>query len=155
MDRINEFFDKLFNYIPGHFFGLLYFIIGFLGDLIALIISALVGDYIMWEKSISVLGHQTGGIYLRGGLIISSIFSIPFIIYIGRAVKHEDVKENLRKITVSVGIFSSIVAILTGTFSGVNEFISMLHGLFALLSWIGGAIFCSLFGILMVRNPNF
>ena len=155
MDKINESFDKLFNFLPGYIFGFLYFSIGLIGDFLALLLSDLAGEYVMWEKSISVLGHKTGGIFLRGGLIISSLFSIPFIVYIGRTVKHEDVNENLRKIAVSVGIFSSISAILTGTFSGVNEFISMLHGLFALFSWIGGAIFCTLFSIVMLKNPNF
>ena len=155
MEKTNEFFDELFNLLPGYFFGFLTFIIGLTGDILALILSGLAGEYVMWEKSISILGHKTGGMYLRGGLIISSLFSIPFLIYIGRAVKHEDVNENLRKIAIIVGIFSSITAILTGSLSGVNEFISMLHGLFALLSWIGGAAFCSLFSIVMLKNSNF
>ena len=155
MVKINEFFDKLFNFTPGYIFGFLYFIIGLTGDLLALLFSGLAGDYIMWEKSISVLGHKTGGIYLRGGLIISSLFSIPFIIYMGRVVKHEDINENLSRLPVIVGIFSCVTAILTGTFSGVNEFISMLHGLFALFSWLGGAIFTLLFSIVMLKNPNF
>jgi len=155
MKKVNEFFDKIFNFIPGYVFGFLYFIIGLIGDILALLLSSIAGDYVMWEKSISVLGHKTGGLFLRGGLIISSLFSIPFIIYFGRIVKHKDVNENLRKITLSVGIFSSITAILTGTFSGVNEFISMLHGLFALFSWIGGAIFFTFFSILMLKNPEF
>ncbi|MFX1573928.1 MAG: hypothetical protein ACFFB0_14370 [Promethearchaeota archaeon] len=155
MVKINEFFDKLFDFLPGYIYGLLCFIIGLTGDLLALIISGLAGDYVMWEKSISILGHRSGGIFLRGGLIISYLFSIPFIVYIGRIVKHEDVNEDLRRLAVTTGIISSITAILTGTFSGVNEFISMLHGFFALFSWMGGAIFCALFSIVMLKNPNF
>jgi len=155
MKKINEFFDKIFNSISGHIFGLLTFIIGFSGDILALIISGLAGDYIMWEKSISILGHRAGGVYLRMGLIISNILAIPFIIYFGRILKDENINENLRKLTIGCGIFASVTAVLTGIFSGVNEFISSLHGLFALLSWIGGAIVCALFGYLMLKNSKF
>ncbi|MFX1503979.1 MAG: hypothetical protein ACFFDH_23660 [Promethearchaeota archaeon] len=155
MKKINEFFDKIFNFISGYNFGFLTFIIGFTGDILALVISCLVGDYVMWEKSISVLGHKTGGIFLRLGNIISNIIAIPFIIYLGRVLKGENVNENLRKITVAGGIFTSITAALTGIFTGVNEFISNLHGLFALFSWIGGAMVCALFGYLMLKNSKF
>ena len=152
MSKVNKFFDELFDLIPGYIFGLLYFFIGLIGDIIALLLSP---DYIMWKKSISILGHHPGGIFLRVGLIISSIFSILFIVYMGRVLKQESVNNNLRKLAVITGIFSSAAAIFTGTFSGFNEFISSLHGLGALLSWIGGAIFCILFSIVMLQSTNF
>ncbi len=155
MKKINEFFDKIYNLISGENFGFLTFIIGFTGDILALVISCLMGDYVMWEKSISVLGHRTGGIFLRLGNIISNIIAILFIIYLGRVLKDENINENLRKLTVAVGIFTSISAALTGIFTGVNEFISNLHGSLALLSWIGGAITCTLFGYLMLKNSKF
>ncbi|MFX1365718.1 MAG: hypothetical protein ACFFCE_16460 [Promethearchaeota archaeon] len=155
MKKVNEFFDNIFNYTSGYNFGFLAFIIGYSGIYLALLISALMGEYIMWEESISVLGLVAGGPYLRVGLISSYILAIPFIIYLGRLLKNENINENLRKITIVVSIFSSITAVLTGIFSGINEFISSLHGLFALLSWIGGAIACSLFGCLMLKNPKF
>jgi len=155
MKRINEFFDKIFNFTPGYIFGFLTFIVGLTGDILALLLSGLAGDYVMWEKSISILGHKTGGIYLRVGLVISSILAIPFIIYLGRLLKDENINENLRKLTIGCGIFASVTAVLTGIFSGVNEIISTLHGLFVLLSWIGGAIVCFLFGYLMLKNSKF
>ncbi len=150
MKKVNNFFDKLFNFLPGYIFGLLTFIIGFCGDIIALFLSP---EYIMWKKSISVLGGKTGGIYLRLGIIISSSFSIPFIIYIGRAIQHENVNENLRKSAIITGLFSSVSAILTASFSG--GIFSDIHGLFALFSWVGGAIFCTLFSIVMLKNTEF
>lgn len=152
MKRINEFFDNLFNLVPGYIFGLLSVIIGLTGDILALLFSP---EYVMYQKSISILGQHSGGMFLRGGLIFSSLFSIPFIIFLGRALKDETVNENLRKLAIITGIFSSVSAILTGTFSGVNPFISSLHGLFALFSWMGGAIFCLLFSFVMLKNPKF
>ena len=67
MSKVNDFFDKLFTKIPGYIFGLLTFIIGSSGFIIAILLSP---EYVMWEKSISVLGHQTGVIFSRLGLII-------------------------------------------------------------------------------------
>ncbi len=155
MKKINDFPDKLYDRTPGSIFGLLTFIIGFLGYIIALVLSP---DYVMWKKSVSILGNteiNPGGVFLRMGLIISNILSILFFIYFGRALKDEDINENIRKIAVVSGIFTSISALLTGIFSGINEFISFLHGLFALFSWIGGIIVCLLFGILMLKNLKF
>jgi len=152
MSGVNEFFNKLFKFIPGYVFGLLTFIIGLLGDIFALLFTP---EYIMWKLSISMLGILTGGIFLRVGLIISNIFSVFFIIYLGRVIKDENINESMRKLAITAGIFTSISVILTGVFTGSNPLISDLHGLFALLSWIGGAITCFVFGFLMLRNLHF
>jgi len=150
MKRINEFFDNLFKVIPGYIFGLLTFVVGFSGFILALLLSP---EYVMWEKSISLLGHQTGGIFSRIGLIISNTIAIPFIIYLGRALKDENVNENVRKIAVGAGIFISLIAALTGAVSGGA--LSSLHGLFALLSWMGGIVVCLLFGLLMLKSSKY
>jgi len=150
MKRINEFFDNLFKVIPGYIFGLLTFVVGFSGFILALLLSP---EYVMWEKSISLLGHQTGGIFSRIGLIISNTIAIPFIIYLGRALKDENVNENVRKIAVGAGIFISVIAALTGAVSGGG--LSSLHGLFALLSWMGGIVVCLLFGLLMLKSSKY
>lgn len=150
MKRINEFFDNLFKVIPGYIFGLLTFVVGFSGFILALLFSP---EYVMWEKSISLLGHQTGGIFSRIGLIISNTIAIPFIIYLGRALKDENVNENVRKIAVGAGIFISVIAALTGAVSGGG--FSDLHGSFALLSWMGGIVVCLLFGLLMLKSSKY
>ncbi|MFX1376801.1 MAG: hypothetical protein ACFFA0_13410 [Promethearchaeota archaeon] len=150
MKRLNEFFDNLFTIIPGYIFGLLTFVVGFSGFIIALLLSP---EYIMWKKSISVLGHHPGGIFSRIGLIISNTIAIPFLIYFGRFLKDEDMNENIRKIAVGAGIIISVNAVLTGAVSGGG--LSDLHGLFALLSWIGGVVGCLLFGLLMLRSSKY
>jgi len=150
MKRINELFDNLFKVIPGYVFGLLTFVVGFSGFILALLFSP---EYVMWEKSISLLGHQTGGIFSRIGLIISNTIAIPFIIYLGRALKDENVNENVRQIAVAAGIFISVIAALTGAVSGGR--FSDLHGSFALLSWMGGIVVCLLFGLLMLKSSKY
>ncbi|MHA2037472.1 MAG: hypothetical protein ACW98X_13635 [Promethearchaeota archaeon] len=152
MSKINELFDNLFNKVPGYIFGLLTFIIGFLGDVLALIFSP---EYQMWRYSSSMLGLMTGGIFIRVGFIISNIFAIPFLIYFGRALKDENVNEIVRKIAVGAGIFTAVSVILTGVFTGRGVFMDTLHGVFALFSFIGGAITCSIYTFLLTKNPKF
>jgi hypothetical protein len=152
MGKVNDFFDILFNYSPGYIFGLLTSVIGFLGFVIAIALSP---GYVMWERSISVLGHQAGGIFSRMGLIISNVLAIPFIVYVGRSLKDENINENLRKVAVGVAIFSSVIAALSGIITGSVQIIKDIHGFFALLSWIGGLLVCSLFGLLMRKSKKY
>jgi len=150
MEKLNEYFDKLYRNLHGYIFGLLTFVIGFSGFIIALLLSP---EYVMWEKSISVLGHETGGVFSRIGLIISNTIAIPFVVYLGRALKDENVSEKVRKIAVGAGIFASVIAALTGAVSGGG--LSELHGSFALLSWMGGLVVCLLFGLLMLKSSKY
>lgn len=136
----------------GSIFGILAFLIGFFGNIISLILTPV---YKMWLSSISMLTLYPTGIYLRIGLIISNILAIPFIIYLGIAQKDENVNEKIRKFAIGAGIFSCVSAILTGFVTGTNPIISTLHGLFALFSWIGGAITCSVFSYLLLKNTKF
>ena len=93
MRKVNDFFDKLFTKFPGYIFGLLTFVIGFFGFIIAILLSP---EFVMWESSISVLGHQTGGIFSRLGFIISNTIAIPSLIYLARSLKDENLNENTR-----------------------------------------------------------
>ncbi|MFX1504153.1 MAG: hypothetical protein ACFFDH_24550 [Promethearchaeota archaeon] len=152
MDKVNEFFDKIFDVLPGYFFGLLSISVGIFGDILALIFTP---EYQMTKNSISALGDLTGGIFLRTGFIISGLIAIPFFIYLGRVVKDDNVNELLRKVALATGVFTSICVSLTGIFSGVNDFIKSLHGTFALFGWLGNiAVFIS-FSLLMLKNPKF
>ncbi len=130
----------------GYIFGILASIIGFMGYIIALLLTP---EYVMWKYTISYLGDLSGGIFLRGGLIISNCLAIPFIIYLGRIVKNDQINDIIRKFAVGIGIFTSVSAILTGSTYGA------LHGIFALFAWIGSAFVCSLFGLLMVKSTKF
>lgn len=143
----------IFYRIPVYIFGIGVFVIGFLSNVIAIIFSP---EYVMWEKSISILGsYHPGGKIMRIGLIISYNLAIPFFIKFSKALKDETINDNLRKLAVACGIFTSVTAMLTGTFSGINEFIGLLHGLFALMSWLGGVVVTLLYGFLMLKNSKF
>ena len=152
MNKINQFFDNLFDIVPGYVFGLLAFITGFLGDFLALLFSP---GYQMLRSSISLLGLNPGGIYWRLGMIISNIFAIFFLIYLGKILKDENFNDIIRKIAIGSGIFTSVSGILTGAFTGVTELIIYLHGIFALMSFIGSAVLYSLFAFLIAKNSKF
>lgn len=150
MKKVNDFFDNLFDIIPGYIFGFLSVFVGLLGDILALSFSP---NYLMWKSSISLLGHCSGGIFLRAGLIISGFLAVPFMVYFGRIIKDENVNEYIRKSAYIIGIFSSMCASFAGIFSG--GIFSNIHGFFALLSWLGGAAFSILFSISMLRSSKF
>jgi uncharacterized integral membrane protein len=152
MKKVNEFFDKIFNVMPGYIFGLIAFTISLSGNILALIFTP---EYEMTKNSISALGDLTGGIFLRTGFIISGLIAIPFFIYLGKVLKDKNVNELLRKTAIGAGIFSSICVSLTGTFSGVNEFIKSLHGTFAMFGWFGNIAGFILFSLSMLKNPKF
>ncbi len=145
-------YKVIFKEISIYVFGIMVFIVGFLCNIVAIIISP---EYFMWKWSISVLTHHPGGGFMRIGFIISYNLAIPFFIKFGRLLKAETINDHLRKLAVACGIFTSVAAMLAGTFSGRNTLNSTLHGLFALLSWLGGAVVCLLFGLLMLKNSRF
>ncbi|MHA2399526.1 MAG: hypothetical protein ACXADU_11640 [Promethearchaeota archaeon] len=156
MINLSKFFDKIFEKIPGYIFGILSFVFGILGPGLAIIFSP---EYMMWRYSISQLAHETGGLFLNVGLISSNILTIPFIVYLGRLLKDDQINELLRKFAIGAGILATISSILVWTFSGDlsanSSFISDLHGFFALISWFSGAIVCALISFLMGRHVKF
>jgi hypothetical protein len=148
----NRFFDRLFNIIPGYIFGLIAFSIGFSGDLVGILLSP---NYQMWKSSISLLGLHPGGMYMRLGMIISNIFAAFFIIYLGKSLKDESRNDIVRKLAIGCGIFTTLSGILTGFFLGRTELLIYLHGMFALLSFVGGAVFYSLITFLIAKSSKF
>ncbi|MFX0006838.1 MAG: hypothetical protein ACFFAV_08930 [Candidatus Hermodarchaeota archaeon] len=139
-------------FIIGSTFGILAFFIGILSYIISLILTP---TYRMWALSISNLLLEPFGLFARVGLIISNFIAIPYIFSLGKTLKRENVNDLIRKIAIIAGVFSCINAILTGIVAGNNPILSTLHGLFVLLSWIGGAITCTGFSLLMLKNPIF
>lgn len=152
MNKGNKLFDKLFNYIPEYVFGIVASIIGISGYIISLILTP---DYIMWRLSISNLLLEPYGPFARIGLIVSNSIAIAYIVSLGKAQKRENVNELIRKIAIGAGIFSCVAAILTGIVAGHNPIISNLHGIFVLLSWIGGSVTTFSFSFLMLKDSNF
>ena len=150
MKRIKNFLNELLNRIQGAFFGIISSIIAGLGDIIALTFFP---GYCILNNMVSDLGiTEGGGIFFNLGLILSGIIAIPF--YYSLSLNF--LKENIliRKYALITSIISCITFSLIGVFPAYREnFLSLyLHGTFATISWISGALYCFLFGILMYQN---
>jgi hypothetical protein len=148
MSSLNKSHIKKINY----FFGLLAFLIGILGYIISLVLTP---TYRMWAIPLSNLLVEDTGIYARIGLIISNFMAIPFVVTLGIFQKSDNVNESIRRIAIGAGIFSCTASILSGFFAGHDVILSNLHGLFVLLSWIGGSMTVLGFSFLMLKNPKF
>lgn len=126
MEKLNNFFDKLFKIVPGGIFGLLSISIGISIDIIGLIISG----YSIYTHSVSSLGIvPVVGMIFNIGLFFSGITAVIFNIYLGKIISREFVNEKAIKITVAISVVSSFSLSLVGVFplSQESETILVLH----------------------------
>ncbi|MFX1259047.1 MAG: DUF998 domain-containing protein [Promethearchaeota archaeon] len=154
MKRLNNFFDKLFETIPGGVFGLISVAIGICVDIIGI---ATFPEYNITTHSVSMLGIGPLGWFFNLGLIISGIIAVPFEISLGRSISRDFVNDKLIKIAVVISIISSFSLSLVGFFPANpgNYEIMVLHGLFSTISFIGGLVYCFMFGLFMFKDPKF
>lgn len=156
MEIPKKIMDKLLEYLPGGFYGLLSVAIYIFCDIMAILFFP--GSYNFLENMISDLGVGPGGIFFNLGLIISGIISIPFYMHLGRSLRSENIRsEILRKIAIVASLISIITYILIGFFPAIpeNQIIFFIHGTLALISWVTGSIYCSFFSILMLKDVKF
>ena len=155
MNKINIFFDKILEKIPGWVFGVLAALIGIVCDIIAVLSYP---DYDWTTQVVSELGvGSTAYIFNFGSLIIPGLLAIPFVIYIGKAFENENVNERIRKTTLIVSIVYCIACALIGVFPSIpgQKIIIFIHGLSALTCWLGGLLFLILLSIQIPKNPTF
>jgi len=150
--RIRENLTRLYNSVPGTIYGLIAFGISIFAHLIGLLLYP---NYDMTTMTISQLSNGYGGLFYRIGLISTGIIAIPFCIYLSNSFK----KKNRSILLIKYAKFSSLLycisLIFIGYFWGPNPLVSFIHGLFALVAWIDGLIFISLFSILMLKDIKF
>ncbi|MFX0075557.1 MAG: DUF998 domain-containing protein [Candidatus Hermodarchaeota archaeon] len=152
MTTKSTFFKKWMKSIPASVFGLLSFGISLITHLIAVLLYP---NYDITSEAISLLSNGNGGILYRIGLILSGILGIPFCIYMGKFFKKDNSIELIRKLALIGSIIYCISLIFIGYFWGDNLVISTIHGISAVLCWIDGFVFISLFSILMFKDRRF
>jgi hypothetical membrane protein len=154
MEKIIIFFDRPFKLVPGGFFGLLSFIVGFSFIFIAYF---KVPGFSMLENTISSLGVVPGitGLIFNIGLILAGITAIPLFIYLGRTLQSEGFNKNLKKIAFTFSIIICISLCLIGCFPAYNNIIGVFHGLFAGTYFICGLISSILFSFLIWSDLRF
>jgi len=153
MKRLNLLTDKL-TPVHGGIFGILSLSIGILCDFLSYLF---IPGYNMVDNMVSELGVGPGGIIFNIGVIISGILVIPFYISFYKSFSTENIKPNMKKVTVVLALISSITFSIIGFFplTEENRLINATHGTLALIHWITALISIVIFGILMIQDYNY
>lgn len=155
MEDLKFYFNKLLKTQIGPVCGLLSVIIGLSSDLIAL--SFFSGfDF---NNMISWLGGEYSpcALLFNLGIIFSGIFAFPLFLHINRVLKEENISSKLRKATIVIALNSCIFFTLVGVFPSLayNELFSFLHGIFFVISMIGGIIYLLFYSVLFLKSISF
>ena len=141
--------SKLYKIIPGPYWGLFSMISGLLGDILAI---AFFPDFNL-NHMISALGAGPGAIYFNIGTILSGLFALLFYLYMIKVIGRGTQNPKIRKVGRFFAIISCIFFSLVGVFpTSLNMIIFVLHGTFALISWLSAIIYLSIFSFLIFEN---
>ena len=154
MNKINHFFDKLLETVPGGVFGIISMLIG----ISSLFISILnYPGYSMVLLYISNLGIGPGlsAPIFNIGIIVTGFIAIPFYVYMGRVMKTEGVNEKYRKNSITLAIIGCISLSLVGCFPAYNLILLLFHGSFAALFFLSSLICSIAFSYLMWNDTRF
>lgn len=133
-------------------YGLLSITFGALGDLIAYLMYP---GYDFRRRAVSSLCLGPGGLFFQAGTVISGLFAILFVIYLVRTFNDDEINENIRKTARISAIISCVSFIILGVFCGSNPIIAYIHGINAVVSWISGLLYISLYNFLIIKSSNY
>ncbi|MHA2288906.1 MAG: hypothetical protein ACXABG_08965 [Promethearchaeota archaeon] len=147
MEKLKPLVLNTYNFIPAPVYGLLSAVVGLSGD----IISILLFEGYTLNRMISVLGTGPGGVFFNIGTILSGIFALLFYLYLIKLIGANDPKlfRAGRFFAINSCVFFSLVGIFP---SSRNLIIFVLHGTFALLSWLSAIIYLGIFSYLIFKN---
>ena len=149
MEKLKTNILKILNFIPSPYYGLLSAFVGIGGDIIAI---ALFPSY-NFNRMISVLGTGPGAIYFNIGTILSGIFALLFYLYLIEVIGKETNDPKKQKVGRFFAINSCIFFSLVGVFpTSTDTILFVLHGTFALISWLSAIIYLSIFSSLIFKN---
>lgn len=144
--------NKSLQKISSGVFGLLSITFGIIGDFIAYLMYP---EYDFRRRAVSSLCLGPGGLFFQTGTVISGLFAILFLIYLIRTFKDDEINENIRKYARISAIISCVSFIILGAFCGSNPIIAYIHGINAVISWIFGLLYISLYNILIIKSSNY
>jgi len=156
MEDLKFYFNKLLKTPIGPICGLLSVIISLTGDLIALLFFS---GFNFDDNMISILGGEwsPGATFFNLGIILSGILAFPLFLHINRILKEEKISSKLRKAAIVIALISCIVFSLVGVFPSLedNLLYSDLHGIFFVISMIGGIIYLLFYSVLFLKSNSF
>ena len=136
----------------GGLYGLISILFGIMGDLISFLLYP---GYNFTKSAVSTLCKGPGGLFFQLGTVCSGIFAIPFVFALSRNFNKDEVSAKFSKIILYIAVVSCIAFIGLGIFCGSNPVIALIHGIFAVISWLSGIIYVTGFNILMHRDSQF
>ena len=152
MENLKTHILNIYNLIPAPIYGLLSAVVGLGGDIIAI---ALFPGFNL-NHMISALGTGPGAMYFNIGTIISGLFALLFYLYMIKVIGKETTDPKLQKVGRFFAINSCISFSLVGFFpTSTTMILFVLHGTFALISWLSAIIYLSIFSNLIFKNKNF
>lgn len=152
MEKLRINLSRVSEKIPSGVYGLLSITFGAMGDFIAYLMYP---GYDFRRKAISSLCNGPGWLFFQSGTVLSGLFALVFLIYIEKSFDVEENNANLRKYAKITGIISCVSFILLGVFCGSNIIIAYIHGISAVITWISGVLYISLYNFLMVKSSNY
>ncbi|TKJ20772.1 MAG: hypothetical protein CEE43_11970 [Promethearchaeota archaeon Loki_b32] len=152
MRKLKLISDKFTLKILTGVFGLLSITFGIIGDIIAYLMYP---GYDFRREVVSSLCKGPGGLFFQSGTVISGLFAFIFVIYLVRTFDGDEINENLRKFAKIMAIVSCASFIMLGVFCGSNPIVAYIHGTSAMISWISGLLYITLYNIFFIRSSNY
>jgi hypothetical protein len=151
--KYNEILTRIFNFMPGPFYGIFSTVIGLLGDILAIFFSS---SYNL-SQMISVLGTGTWGFFFNFGTILSGIFALPLYFYLERVLAKENLNRKVRKAAIISAVISCMFFITIGIFPSYENDVFFLysHGISTLFCFLSGVIYILLFSYLFYKSSQF
>lgn len=139
----------IYNSIPAPIYGVLSAVVGLVGDIIAIALFPTFN----FNHMISALGAGPGALYFNMGTILSGLFALLFYLYLIEVIGKESNHPKQQKVGRFFAINSCIFFSLVGVFpTSTNTILFVLHGTFALISWLSAIIYLSIFSSLIFKN---
>jgi hypothetical membrane protein len=151
---IFQIIKRILIYIPGEFFGLLSVSSALGGILIAFFPFS---GYNILFCDVSYLAASPYGIIFNIGLIFSGLIAIPFHFSMIKQIESQLISIKLKKTILSLSLTSSLTLSLIGFFPVLtgNVIILLIHGILALITFLGVTIYCFLYGVLFLKDQKF
>lgn len=150
---IRNYLNKIYEVVPGPYWGILSMIIGLLGDIIAVLLTPGYNLTFM----VSYLGTGPGALFFNLGTILSGFFALIFYLYLIPILKSEFISDKNVRIALVFSVSSCIFFMLIGFFPAItsNSTLILIHGFVAMSSLLCGSIYKSTFAYMMLKNDKF
>ncbi|MFX0047269.1 MAG: hypothetical protein ACFE8G_03785 [Candidatus Hermodarchaeota archaeon] len=152
MEKLKSNILHIYNLVPPPVYGLLSAILGISGD----IISIMLFQGFSLNHMISALGTGPGGIFFNIGTILAGFFAFLFYLHLFKVIGKETNDPKLHRVGRFFAINSCIFFSLVGVFpTSLILIIFVLHGTFALFSWLSAIIYLTIFSLLILKSKIF